>query len=113
MAATRAGRGRGDLVLHLHRLDHDHRLAGHDLVSRGDEHAAHGAGHGGHQRTGMADRVRVGMAGHALEHDVTVGAVDVAAVADRGHSEAMANAVHLGRHRHDRPVAIVGFDVDG
>ena len=56
--ATVPSAGAQHLVLHLHRLDDDQRLAGDDRVAGRDEHAQHGAGHRRHERAGRDRRRR-------------------------------------------------------
>ena len=83
-AATVPSAGASDLVLHLHRLDDDERLAGRDGVAGGDEHAQHVARHRRDERAGGERGVRVRVAGQHGERDVAVVGVDEALVAVPG-----------------------------
>ena len=61
---------REHLVLHLHRLDDDERLAGRHGVAGGDEHAQHGARHRRDERPG-GERRRPGRGGGGARVNVT------------------------------------------
>src|SRR5437588_3711157 len=56
--SDRAGRGRGHRVLHLHRLEHDERLALDDVIAGADQDANDRPWHRRHERT-RHDIVRV------------------------------------------------------
>ena len=97
ISVTVPGAGGPDGVLHLHRLEDEHRLAGLDLLALLDRDADDGAGHR-RQQAAAGDRVgRVDEPRRTPQRHVPAGPVDVDRVADDGHVVRRTDAVRLER----------------
>ncbi len=74
-------------VLHLHRLEHQHRVAGGDLLARLDGEAYDGAGHRREQRAARHLVGGVHEPRHPEQRDVPEGALHVDPVTHDVHGE--------------------------
>ena len=90
-----AGRRGVDLVLHLHRLQPQQRLAALDPIADGDDDAGHGAGHRGEQRAGGDVVGGVGEALDPPQGDRAERRVHVAVGAVRGDGNRRRHAVDV------------------